>query len=126
MGFLRALFIWWNNATIGTVINTWLHGVTVGADAFGNRYYQSRDGKRRWALYAGTVEASRTPPEWNSWLRFTIDQPPAAGRKRRPWEKDHLPNLSGTEGAYHPPGSLVRGEPRAPTTGDYESWSPNA
>jgi NADH:ubiquinone oxidoreductase subunit len=125
MGFLRALFIWWNNATIGTLMNTWIRGVPVGADAFGNRYFQSKDGKRRWTLFSGTVDASRTPPEWNAWLRFTQADLPG-DRKRRSWEKDYLPNLSGTEDAYHPPGSLVRGGPRAPTTGDYESWSPNA
>ncbi len=125
MGFLRALFIWWNHATIGTLVHTWLHGVPVGTDEFGNRYYQSKNGRRRWALYNGTIDASRTTPDWNAWLRFTITDPPPE-RQRRAWEKDYLPNLTGTEDAYHPPGSLVRGGPRQPTTGDYESWSPNA
>jgi len=126
MGFLRALFIWWNNATIGTILHTWIHGVAVGSDGFGNRYYQSKDGNRRWVLYRGTIDASLTPPEWNAWLRFTLSELPSPECRRKAWEKDHLPNLSGTEGAYHPPGSLARGGVRAPSTGDYESWSPNA
>ena len=119
------LFTWWHNSTLGTLLSTKLRGVPVGTDAYGNRYYRSRDGKRRWSLYKGTVEASRVPPEWHLWLRFTVDEPPGQ-RQRKSWEKDHLPNLSGTEDAYHPPGSLARGGVRAPATGDYQSWSPNA
>ena len=126
MGFVRALFVWWVNATPGTLLQTWLRGVPVGSDPFGNRYYQGKDGKRRWVLYKGTVEASRVPPEWDGWLHHTTQEPPAPSRPVNPWEKDHLPNLSGTEGAYHPPGSLARGGVRAPATGDYESWRPNA
>lgn len=120
------LFSWWNTATYGTLVNTWFRGVLVGTDSFGNRYYQSKDGKHRWVLYNGTVDGSRVSSEWFNWTRFTVDQPPAADVKKKSWEKDYLPNLSGTEGAYHPAGSLVRGGQRAPTTGDYESWSPNA
>ena len=30
--------------------------------------------------------------------------------------------MTGTEGAYHPPGSLALGGHRAPATGDYEPW----
>ena len=126
MGLLRMLFVWWHNATPGTLLTTWLRGTPVGTDAFGNRYYQTRDGKRRWVLYKGTVEASRVPAEWHGWLHHTFKEPPAAPAKIKTWERDHLPNLSGTEGAYHPAGSLARGGVRPPATGDYESWSPNA
>lgn len=119
------LFSWWNTATYGTLVNTWLRGVRVGTDSFGNRYYQSKDGKHRWVIYNGTVDGSRVPAEWFNWTRFTVDQPPTDVKKKS-WEKDYLPNLSGTEHAYHPEGSLVRGGHHAPTTGDYESWSPNA
>ena len=62
MSFFQ-LFVWWRNATPGTLLSTWLHGNRVGADKFGNRYYQSKDAKRRWVIYAGTVDASRVPPE---------------------------------------------------------------
>jgi NADH:ubiquinone oxidoreductase subunit len=126
MNFLRMLFVWWHNATPGTLLDTLFRGRSVGTDEYGNRYYQSRNGKRRWVLYKGTVEGSRVPPEWNGWLHHTFKDPPAGPGKARPWEKDHLPNLSGTEGAYHPAGSLVRGGVRPAATGDYESWSPHA
>jgi NADH:ubiquinone oxidoreductase subunit len=42
----------------------------------------------------------------------------------KPWEKEHLPNLTGTAAAYRPPGSLLGGGQRAPATGDYEAWQP--
>jgi NADH:ubiquinone oxidoreductase subunit len=120
------LFSWWNSATYGTLLKTLLHGVPVGTDSSGNRYYQTKGGKRRWVLYNGIVDGSRVPPEWHGWLHHTLDAPPSPDMKKKSWEKDYLPNLSGTEGAYHPSGSLVRGGVHAPTTGDYESWSPNA
>lgn len=126
MKYFKMLFAWWSHATWGTLINTWLRGVPVGTDSFGNRYFQTKNGQRRWALYNGTVEGSRVPSEWQGWLRFTLDAAPLADMKKKSWEKDYLPNQSGTEGAYHPAGSLALGGVRAPTTGDYESWRPNA
>jgi NADH:ubiquinone oxidoreductase subunit len=126
MGLLRMLFVWWQNATPGTLLTTLLSGVPVGTDPFGNRYYQSKDSKRRWVLYKGTVDGSRVPPEWHGWLHHTFQEPPKGIAKERSWEKDHLPNQSGTEGAYHPTGSLARGGVRPPATGDYEPWRPHA
>jgi NADH:ubiquinone oxidoreductase subunit len=126
MKYLKMLFSWWSHATLGTVVHTWLHGVPAGTDSFGNRYYRTKDGKRRWVLYNGTVEGSRVPSEWHGWLAHTLDEPPSPERKMKSWEKDYLPNQSGTEGAYYPAGSLARGGERAPAAGDYKSWSPNA
>ncbi len=40
------------------------------------------------------------------------------------WEQHHVPNLTGTEGAYYPPGSLFEGGHRHRATGDYEAWKP--
>ena len=54
MSILGKLFVWWKDATPGTLLTTWWSGTPVGTDAFGNRYYQTKDGKRRWVLYAGT------------------------------------------------------------------------
>ena len=126
MNYLKMLFAWWSGATYGTLLHTALHGVKVGTDSFGNRYYQTKGGQRRWVVYNGTVDGSRVPAEWHAWMHHTADEPPSADMKKKSWEKDYLPNLSGTEGAYHPSGSLARGGVHAPTTGDYESWSPNA
>lgn len=126
MGLLRMLFVWWHHATAGTLVTTWFSGVPVGTDAFGNRYYRSKDSVRRWVLYKGTVDASLVPPDWHGWLHHTFDEIPGGEPQVKFWERDHLPNLSGTQGAYYPPGSLARDGVRAPATGDYEPWSPDA
>ena len=119
------IFVWWRGATLGTLLTTWLTGAYVGSDEQGNRYYQSKDGKRRWVLYAGTVKASRVPPDWHGWLHKTFADPPtAAPPKLKSWEKDHRPNLTGTPEAWRPPGSLARGGVRTKATGDYEAWQP--
>lgn len=125
MSLLRLIFIWWHGATLGTLVNTWRSGRFVGSDRYGNRYYQNATGKRRWVLYAGTVEASRVPPEWHGWLHHTFKEPPAvAPAKARAWEREHVPNLSGTPAAYRPQGSLAARGERPAATGDYEAWEP--
>ena len=118
------MFVWWRGATAGTWFTTWLTGKFVGADKYGNRYYENRTGKRRWIIYQGTVEASFVPPDWHGWLHHTFKEPPTVEAPRlKAWEKDHQPNLTGTPGAYHPPGSLVTGG-GYPQSTDYEPWKP--
>ena len=123
--------------TIGTRIMTWFRGALVGTDTSGNRYYRDKSRRavtrgggrasreRRWVIYNGEVEASRVPPEWHGWLHHTVDEPPPdGGRPRYPWQKEHLPNLTGTAAAYRPAGSILRGGAREPSTADYEAWRP--
>ena len=125
ISFIRRLFVWWHGATLGTLLTTLIHGQFVGKDTLGNRYYQTRDGRRRWVIYPGTVEASFVPPEWHGWLHHTFKEPPTVSPpKLKPWEKEHIPNLTGTPDAWRPPGSLARGGVRAKATGDYEAWQP--
>jgi NADH:ubiquinone oxidoreductase subunit len=123
MNLILRLLTWWNGATIATQVYTSRHGVKVGQDAEGNTFYRSRDGKRRWVIYNGEMEASRISPDWHGWLHFTFDAPPTeAPLKHRPWEKPHVQNLTGTEAAYAPPGSIRRAAPAARS--DYEAWVP--
>jgi NADH:ubiquinone oxidoreductase subunit len=122
--------------TIGTLLFTWWKGVRVGTDEFGNRYYREKPGRRlrpgggrdsrerRWVLYKGEPEASKVPAEWHAWLHHTVNELPNPDRRKYPWEKPHLPNLTGTARAYRPPGSLLKGGRRAAATGDYEPWQP--
>ena len=63
MNFLLRLVTWWNGQTLGTQLFTFRRGQKVGEDAQGNRYFQTRDGKRRWVIYNGETEASRIAPE---------------------------------------------------------------
>jgi len=125
MPFFSMIFAWWKTATYGTLMTTWFSGQKVGADKFGNRYYQTKDGKRRWVLYAGTVEASRVPPDWHGWLHHTFKEPPTVDvLMPKVWELDHRPNMTGTDGAYRPEGSLARSGVRAAAAGDYQAWKP--
>ncbi|HTZ80340.1 MAG TPA: NADH:ubiquinone oxidoreductase subunit NDUFA12 [Stellaceae bacterium] len=122
--------------TIGTRLFTWWKGELVGTDQFGNRYYREKPGRqlhrggghdsreRRWVIYKGEVEASKVPADWHAWLHHTNDTLPSAAAPTYSWQKPHLPNLTGTPLAYRPPGSVLKGGHRAPTTGDYEPWQP--
>jgi NADH:ubiquinone oxidoreductase subunit len=133
LNLLKSIFTWWNGATVGVRFHVGRHGVLVGTDETGNRYYEARtnydsyDGrKRRWVIYKGYADASKVTAEWHGWLHYTFDEPPT----REPmlikaWEKDHLPNLTGTIYARRPAGALSRGGERQKATGDYEAWSPN-
>lgn len=111
---------------------TWRRGELVGTDAEGNRYYRDRRSDRglregRWVVFnGGEVEASRVPPEWHGWMHHQQADPPAATSPfRRPWQKPHEANLTGTLAAYRPPGSTLRGGERARASGDYEPWTPS-
>lgn len=121
----KAVFTWWNDTTFGTWLWTRLYGELVGEDEQGNRYYRSRDGRRRWVIYNGEAEASRVPPDWHGWLHHTYDEPPTVKPlPRKPWEKPHRPNLTGTPAAYHPPGSIVVVHDKPGVPLDYEPWQP--
>jgi NADH:ubiquinone oxidoreductase subunit len=102
----------------------------VGADSEGNKYYRSRPRKgyrhdRRYVIYKGRPDASKVPPEWHGWLHHQTDTVPGSGPSfRRLWQKPHVPNLTGTTGAYRPPGHILAGGRRPETTGDYEAWVP--
>jgi len=123
MKFLKRMFAWWDGQTIGTQLYTWRKGQFVGEDEQGNRFYQTADGKRRWVIYDGEIEASRIPADWHGWLHGTFDEPPTSAPPRHhEWEKPRQPNPTGTPAAYAPPGSMRR--PRPVIRQDYEAWQP--
>ena len=108
---------------------TWFKGELVGQDAFGNQYYREKGKEsrqeRRWVMYKGQPEASKVPAEWHGWLHHLTEKPlPIETLKRWPWEKSHLPNLSGTLYAYRPPGHFFSRRKRNEATGDYVAWNP--
>ena len=115
---------------IGTRLHTFLHGERVGSDDAGNVYYQDRkirpgEKRRRWVAFKGPPEASAVPPEWHAWLHYTVDAPLAASG-RKPWQKPHLANATGSATSYRPPGHAGPAGQRAHAAGDYESWTPGA
>lgn len=103
----------------------------MGTDSLGNHYYRAKPRKgykreRRWVIYKGEPEASKVPPEWHGWLHHqTDDLPDPNGQSfRRPWQKPHQQNLTGTTQAYRPPGHILEGGKRPRVSADYEAWSP--
>ncbi len=106
-------------------------GKLMGEDQLGNKYYQAPPRKgykkpRRWVMYKGAPEASNVPPEWHGWLHHQMEEAPSEADEtfRRPWQKPHKPNLTGTNQAYRPPGHILEGGKRDKATGDYEAWKP--
>ena len=81
---LKAIFTWWNGATLGQRFHIGRRGVFVGQDEQGNRYYRTKGRKidptlgfeRRWVIYNGYAEATRVPPSWHGWLHHTVDVAP--------------------------------------------------
>ena len=98
----KKIFTWWNQDTIGTKIQTIFFGKFVGKDNFGNKYYESKSGKR-WVIYADEIDASKIPVEWYSWIHFTKNKIEKKHElEKYSWQKPHHPNLTGTDEAYHP------------------------
>lgn len=123
MEFIKRIFVWWGGQTIGTQLFTWRKGVHVGDDVDGNRYYTTKDGKRRWVIYKGDPEGSRVPAEWHGWLHHTFKEAPSkVPLEHKEWEKPHQENLTGTELAYAPAGSMRAAQPAS--RADYEAWQP--
>lgn len=128
-GFLKQIFTWWNGNTIGTRFFTWRKGKRIGEDQFGNIYYEGSTDKegrpRRWVIYKKYSEASTIPPDWHGWIHHRADIPPSQENyKAYAWEKQYLPNLTGTESAYAPKGSIAHHGKRPRVSGDYNAWSP--
>ena len=100
--FAKQIFVWWNQATIGTRLKTIFFGKLVGKDSFGNKYYQNKSGNR-WVIYKDEIDASKIPNEWFSWIHFTKNKiEKVQDQKKFSWQKSHQPNLTGTDKAYHP------------------------
>ena len=99
---IKQIFTWWNSQTVGTFIYTIFFGKLVGKDESGNKYYESRKGKR-WVIYKGEIDASKIPAEWYSWIHFTNNKIENVHEfKKYDWQKPHQFNQTGTDKAYTP------------------------
>jgi NADH:ubiquinone oxidoreductase subunit len=131
MQFLKQFFTWWNGQTLNTRFFTWRKGNYVGQDEQGNRYYKAKSAvpqsipERRWVIYNGYAEASKVGPGWHGWLHHRTDVTPLQENYiPREWQKPHQENLTGTAGAYHPPGSIAVGGTPKKAARDYQPWKP--
>ena len=99
---LKKIFTWWNQDTFGTRLKTIFFGKLVGSDELGNKYYESKSGKR-WVIYSDTIDASKIPVEWYSWMHFTPNKiEKTHDLEKYDWQKPHQSNLTGTNKAYYP------------------------
>lgn len=127
MGFFKQIFTWWDGATLTTGFHVRRAGRKVGSDVYGNVFYGSKKGDRRWVIYNGPNDASRMAPEWHAWMHHQIDGTPDEVLPPPPrFLKAPTPNLTGTPSAYRPSGALDRGAKRAAASGDYQAWTPDA
>jgi NADH:ubiquinone oxidoreductase subunit len=131
MSLLKQFFSWWNGQTWNTRFYTWRKGERVGQDAMGNIYYRAPSAipdsipERRWVIYNGYSEASQVGPGWHGWLHHRVDTPPSEENYvAREWEKPHVENLTGSAGAYHPPGSIARPGKIVKAEPAYQAWKP--
>ena len=97
----KKIFIWWNQETLGTKLKTIFYGKLAGKDTSGNKYYESKSGKR-WVIYNDEIDASKIPTEWYSWMHFTNNRIENNHELNKyDWQKPHQSNQTGTENAYH-------------------------
>lgn len=132
MSILSEIFSWWGGNTWGTRLTIWRSADQVGEDEYGNRYYEQRNGvgpldrPRRFVIYKDLADASKVPPEWHGWLHYTVDtRPNDENYRKRPWQKRHRMNMTGTSQAYRPQGSILRPQKRTEPPADYTAWKPD-
>ncbi|PPR47022.1 MAG: hypothetical protein CFH19_00798 [Alphaproteobacteria bacterium MarineAlpha5_Bin9] len=112
-----------------TFLYTFFCGRFVGKDSFGNKYYcNSKDFcsevAKRWVIYKGEIEASKVPPHWHAWLHKTINEPPIDYTHKYNWQKEHLPNMTGTNKAIFPDSHPRSNSKKAKIDKEYERWIP--
>ena len=119
INFLKQIFTWWYRQTVGTFIYTLFTGKFVGNDQFGNKYYSNSKGKR-WVIYKNNIEASKIPPEWHLWIHYLSKNKPVDKTSSFSWQKKYEGNLTGTERAHKPEGSLATNPKK--NMKKYETW----
>ena len=119
INLLKQIFTWWYKQTLGTFIYTLFFGKFIGFDQFGNKYYSNSKGKR-WVIYKDEIESSKIPPEWHAWIHSSVLKNPSQNPKKFIWQKEHEENLTGTDKAYNPDGSLKFNQKK--NIKKYESW----
>ena len=119
ISFFKQIFTWWHKQTLGTFLYTLFSGKFVGKDQFENKYYTNSKGKR-WVIYKDRIESSKIPPQWHLWIHFLNDKIPENNLKKYEWQKQYQENLTGTDKAYKPKGSLA--SENKSNVKKYENW----
>ncbi len=120
MSILKQIFTWWHRQTFGTFLYTLFIGKYIGEDEFGNKYYSDSKGKKRWVIYKDKIESSKIPPNWHLWIHFQITGKPKENVKKYSWQKKYEENLTGTQKAHKPDGSLLHDSKK--NMKKYDTW----
>jgi NADH:ubiquinone oxidoreductase subunit len=104
----------------------------VGADIYGNKYYQSKKVDqnlgicRRVVEYNGIAEPSKIPQVWHAWLYYILkDVPTDDELMPYSWQKEHEANFTGTEEAYFPSRYALHSVKHSDSS-RYISWKPRS
>ena len=117
---IKQIFTWWNYQTVGTYIHTLFFGKLVGKDSLGNKYFESRKGKRL-VIYNGEINASKIDSDWFQWIHYQTDTNPSRSEiKKYSWQTPHSENKTGTSDAYKP--NKITNKQK--DFKKYESWKP--
>ena len=115
--FVKQIFIWWNQETIGTKLYTIFFGKLVGKDDLGNKYYENKKKTKRWVIYKEEIDASKISADWYSWIHFMKNKIENVHElKKFNWQKPHKSNQTGTDQAYQP------NKNKNATKKKYNSW----
>tara|TARA_A100001015_G_scaffold90709_2_gene101032 strand:+ start:4722 stop:5072 length:351 start_codon:yes stop_codon:yes gene_type:complete len=88
---------------LSTIIYSLLLGQKVGIDYFGNQYFvHKKNSSRRWVLYGKKLDPTAISVEWQMWLNSNTNDIPKRTDNNLSWQKNRLPNQTGTQQAYHP------------------------
>lgn len=120
---IKEIFTWWNGQTFGTRLWSYFHGQEVGRDEKNNRYFKNKSDTKRWVIYDGEIDSSMTNPDWNNWLRYTSKEIPREAKKHF-WQKNHIPNQTGTQNAYMPKRDHESSITKKHKSLGYEKWKP--
>ena len=115
-------------------INIYFNYKKIDEDQYGNSYYVSKRSKnldtednKRIVMYKGITDPSKIPPKWHAWLHYMIStEDLQKDTEQYSWQKDHLPNLTGTKLAKFPLGHINYGVKREKVSADYNAWNPNS
>ena len=118
--FFSSLFIWWKRHTLGTHIFTFINGDYMGSDGWGNKYYKSKRGERRWVLYSNECDASLIPPTWHGWLHKIVNEIPTSANHPEYKLEEMYKNETGSHKSYHP------NKTKIPLEKDYAAWEPES
>lgn len=70
-------------------------------------------------MFKGIEDASKIPPQWHGWLHGMTDEP-LDEKEFYSWQKDYLPNMTGTALRHMPKKTNVDAKHRP----GYDRWRP--